>query len=400
MQEQEDAKGGIFAKKLASEGKTLEGETCDKWFGRYFAWCVEKGETAARDKRYRYNVWIHPRIGPKAMVAVTPDDIEDIRDALDDASREWLKQGRGPGRISGKTATEVWSVLVSGFRQASSSKRRELRIFPRGSRSPCEGIEPPDRGVARRKPFVYPSELLALLLCDDVPLEWRELHAIAAYTYVRPGELRVLQWKDVDVERCLMSVTKAWDYASKKVKAPKTRNGVRDVPLEPAIVPLLKRLRDRATSEDLVAPLLSQVNEDELAKITRKHLKSASVERSALHDDTTTTKAFGFRGWRDTGLTWLAIAGVDVVRMQRRAGHDDISTTMGYVKVAEDLGDTFGAPFPALPAVLVGTAIGGGDQPTVQPTELPRAVQAAAIIDESRCEGRDLNPYRSYPTRT
>jgi hypothetical protein len=39
--------------------------------------------------------------------------------------------------------------------------------------------------------------------------------------------------------------------------------------------------------------------------------------------------------------------------MQRRAGHDSISTTLGYVKMAEDLTGSIGEPFPPLPAELL-----------------------------------------------
>jgi hypothetical protein len=37
----------------------------------------------------------------------------------------------------------------------------------------------------------------------------------------------------------------------------------------------------------------------------------------------------------------------------RRTGHDTIDTTMGYVKIAEDLSGNLGAPFAALPAELI-----------------------------------------------
>jgi hypothetical protein len=60
-----------------------------------------------------------------------------------------------------------------------------------------------------------------------------------------------------------------------------------------------------------------------------------------------------FRSWRDTGITWLALAGVDGAKMQRRAGHDDIKTTIGYVKTAEDVSGSIGEPFPPPPACLV-----------------------------------------------
>ena len=39
--------------------------------------------------------------------------------------------------------------------------------------------------------------------------------------------------------------------------------------------------------------------------------------------------------------------------MQRRCGHEDIDTTHGYVKMAEDLSGTIGEPFPPLPGGLV-----------------------------------------------
>ena len=60
-----------------------------------------------------------------------------------------------------------------------------------------------------------------------------------------------------------------------------------------------------------------------------------------------------FRSWRDTGITWLALEGVDAAKMQRRAGHESISTTLGYVKMAEDLTRSIGQPFPPLPLALL-----------------------------------------------
>jgi hypothetical protein len=60
-----------------------------------------------------------------------------------------------------------------------------------------------------------------------------------------------------------------------------------------------------------------------------------------------------FRSCRDSGLTWWALAGLDVIKLQRRAGHDSLQTTSGYVKIAEEVGGNFGTPFAPLPAALV-----------------------------------------------
>ncbi|MBF5067755.1 hypothetical protein G6O45_31630, partial [Salmonella enterica subsp. enterica serovar Istanbul] len=103
-----------------------------------------------------------------------------------------------------------------------------------------------------------------------VPWDWREVYAIAFYTYVRPGELRVLTWADVNLDAMHLSITKAWDYQAKddepKIKAPKSRNGVRTVPIDVSLLPLLTRMKKDAGDDAsaLVVPLLSVFGEDHL----------------------------------------------------------------------------------------------------------------------------------------
>ena len=124
--------------------------------------------------------------------------------------------------LSGKTAMNVWSCLTSSFKAATSSKRRDLRVLD-GKPNTCVGVEPPgdrDSRKARRKLFIYPREAAAILAFAEIPLEWREAHALAAYTYLRPGELRVLTWADVDIAAGRIHVTKAWDYNAEAVKPP------------------------------------------------------------------------------------------------------------------------------------------------------------------------------------
>jgi hypothetical protein len=58
-------------------------------------------------------------------------------------------------------------------------------------------------------------------------------------------------------------------------------------------------------------------------------MRMAGVTRPRLFANTATTVEINFRSTRDSGITWLALAGVDLAGMQRRAGHDEISTTLG-----------------------------------------------------------------------
>ena len=293
---------------------------------------------------------IAPRIGAKLVASITRDDVEDVRDALDRAVAARKKDG-GRAGLSGARARNVSSVLTSMMKEACTSKRRDMRVR---ADNPCATVQPPDRTGAKSKTFVYPSEFLKLVRCAAVPREWRELYAVACYLYLRPGELRALLWTDVDFQAGVVHVTKAYDEDSKSVKTPKTRNGVRDVPIPAALVLLsLKVMHERRGGVAEVLPIMQGLNENRRAGWMRKHFELAKLDRPRLTEESATTMQVNFRSWRDTGITWLALAGIDVAKMQRRAGHDAISTTLGYVKMAEDLTGSIGEPFPALPPVFL-----------------------------------------------
>jgi integrase len=278
-----------------------------------------------------------------------------------DAAVAKRKREGGRAGLSGARARNVWSVLTSMMKEACTSKRRDLRVR---TDNPCSTVQPPDRTDARAKTFIYPVEFLQLMSCEDVPRDWRELYAVACYLYLRPGELRALLWTDVDFAAGVVHVTKAYDEDSKTVKAPKTRNGVRDVPIPATLVSLLKAMHERAPDDGAaVLPLMSGLNENRRAGWMRQHFTAAKIDRARLTEESATTMQINFRSCRDTGITWLALAGVDVAKMQRRAGHDSISTTLGYVKMAEDLTGSIGEPFPPLPDLQQRQGRGGGGGP-------------------------------------
>lgn len=368
-------------------------EDCNGFYDRYHKHQVELGQTDAGKKRHRWLKWIAPKIGSKQMVDVTRDDIEDIRDALDEAIAAWKRDGGKSGgkkgaAISGKTAMNAWSCLTSTFKAATSSKRRDLRVLD-GKANPCVGVlAPGDRESrqARRKTFLYPREA-STLLASSVPLEWREVYAIALYTYLRPGELRVLTFADVDLDAGVIHVTKAWDYADAKVKTPKTRNGVRKVPIAPALVPLLERMRKGREPSDIVVPTLAAFGEDHLAQQFRAHLLAAGLDRGELHGSTRTHVQANFRSFRDSGITYLAMTGLGVDKILRRAGHDMVQTTLGYVKQAEDLTGDLGLPFGPLPASLVSCEPRGTCEPPP-----PLCVENHALILDAEVPEEGVEP--------
>jgi hypothetical protein len=167
----------------------------------------------------------------------------------------------------------------------------------------------------------------------------------------------------VDLDGEVVAVSRAWDWNDDEPKAPKTANGIREVPIHSGLLPLLTRLVDGKPLDAKVVPIFEQTSVHRAAELMRSHLALAGVNHPRLLDNTSTHMPIGFRSWRDTGITWSAIEGVSLQTLQRRAGHDDPKTTSGYVKEAEDRPKLRGQVFPTLPADLV--------WPNVQPSEAP-----------------------------
>jgi integrase len=358
IQAAEDVEHGLLrakeerARKRARDaGEAHPGESADAWFKRYLP-TLECGESHRRITGHNWTKWIAPTLGTKPMHALTRDDVEDVRDALD---RALAAKTIRPG-----TARNVWSTLTGALKAAYAARDRSLRVHA----SPLHfGILPPRGGASRQRPWLYPSEWRALMTCAPVPLEWRQLYSLALYSGLRPNELRALVWKDVDLVAHQIHVSKAWDGEKKIAKAPKTAAGQRTVPIEPALLPLLEALKGE--HDELVAPLLSR-GEDRNAEILRAHLVKARVTRPRLTADTETEEPMDFRSLRDSYATWLALAGVPDKRIQRRLGHASNTTTDRYIKAAEAFDvAAIGEPFPPLPPDLLA-------QPLAQPSPTKR----------------------------
>ena len=178
--------------------------------------------------------------------------------------------------------------------------------------------------------------------------------AIALYTGLRPGELRALTWADVDLVARTISVSKALDAQTGDVKAPKTAQGQRVIPIQPNLLPLLVAAAPDE-GDDLSGLVLGEIvaSEDHLAQAFRDHLDAAGVDRPRLTADNDTEEPIDFRSLRDTHATWLALGGVADKVIQRRMGHASPATTDKYVKAAETFAaEHVGTPFPPLPAAL------------------------------------------------
>lgn len=318
-----------------------KGENVEQYGVRVLAYREGRGVVSIADDRQRFRDHVVPVLGPLSIAAVSKADIRRLVQTLDDkVSAE---------ELSWKTAHHVWTLARGMFGDACGSKRADLVVR---EDDPTDKVEPPDRGDDRDRTYLYPSEFQRLITCKDIPVEWRRLYALAAYTLSRAGELKALRWDAVDMERGVIHFRQATDRrergAVKSTKSGKTRR----IPIEPTLRPLLEQLKREATG-----PYVVHVPGSKRADTLRSDLVLAGLTRAELFappDDVAATWApLTFHDLRGTGVTWMAVRGDEPLVIQQRAGHANFATTQRYLREAETLGQDSGQPFPPLPEDLI-----------------------------------------------
>jgi integrase len=314
-------------------------ETVAAWSKRWLEERKKRGIASISSDKGRLNKHVLPLL-TGSLRSVTRADVERVVDSLDLQVRAKT--------MSWETSRHVWHLLTGMFRDARGSKNKSLRVR---EDDPCLGVLPPDRGIRKAKVFLFPSEFLALISCARLPLHWRQLYAVAVYTYARAGEIAALDWTDVDFDHAAIHfhASLVWRTGVKK----STKSGItRRIAIEAALMPLLERMRAVGGGEGAVLPKIG--GEEKLSRTLRRHLKMAGVKRADLFANDEARKHITFHDLRATGITWMAIRGDDPLKIRSRAGHRSFATTEIYIREAEPLKDAFGEVFPELPESLVG----------------------------------------------
>lgn len=347
-------------------------ETVDDWFERHCAERRRAGLLTVYDDERRYYAHVSPIIGQMAVARVTPDQIEDVRDALNTKARagHYIDRKERRRSFGAKSAQNVW-VMLQAMGKAMSRKG-EVRALRVREDNPVAAVPATTTPTRKTKQFLYPSELLALTSCSVIPLHWRRGYAISVYAYTRAGELEVLIWGDVDLDHGQISINKAMQ--SDGTIGPPKNGEARPVPIEDNLATLLHVMRaeavDRVRAEhpkakrveietlvarSLVVPMPQRNNRSE---ILRDDLARAGITRPDLFARDATRTPITYHDLRATGVTWCAVRGDGPFDLQARAGHKSVVTTERYIRNAARLRRGFGEPFPSLPASILHPRLG------------------------------------------
>jgi integrase len=315
-------------------------EFADRWVGSRKG---KVGSVDAQASALRLHVLAVPvrggvtAFGDLKVSEVTRDDVEDVVASLD-------VKVASEGRFAWKTAQNVWGIVTKMFDDAKNAKDRSVRVR---ADNPCVEVRGPDRGVKKQKQYLYPSEFMKLMKCPFVPLHCKEFYAGLVYTYMRVGEYEALLSGDIDTDAGVIRIGKAVCPTTGGIKAPKSGKP-RAIPIEPAVLGMFRRMK-AYPKIDGAKGILWTGDPSIRCDLLRAHLEAAGIDRPSLHKDTETSKRMTIHDLRATGITWAAVRGDDHLKIMQRAGHKNTSTSLIYIREADNLRISFGQVFPQLP---------------------------------------------------
>lgn len=289
-------------------------------------------KASAKDDAYRLGRYVYPVIGKMPVADVTEADIERI---MREADTRAPKRGGKRGKLQPATRFQLYQCMRRLF---------ELAIRPGRLReaSPVPDYLRPAKGKPKLFGYLYPSELLALLKCKDIPIGRRVLYALAVYTGLRKGSLLALTWGGVDFEHGTLTSLKSKTGLPQMFEIPA------------GLVELLgdwfEHLGRPAKDTPVVRGL--DVRAEREAEALRADLEAAGVTREVLLGKAENVEPLRFHDLRATFVTWAMREGRGDGWISDRTGHLTPEMRARYARAARTLADLKYEPFPALAGAI------------------------------------------------
>lgn len=281
------------------------------FFERYYMQEAKRSKRSWRLDEQRFNKIIKPALGTKPLRSITREDVQALVDSLVDS-------GAAPCTIK-----QYRSILNYTFTQASRTKLYGNLVF--NGQNPVQGVKAPPIKNGRER-FLTAKEAKDLIRAAQ-KLPHPDLHdsiVLSLYTGLRLGEIRRLEWPDVDMAHGILTVR---DEAYRKPGG--------KVPLNDTALNIFKERRGRSQNgtTGLVFPPIG----NDFRYLSRGFRALADI--IGINDGIEPgdrARRIVFHSLRHTFASWLAINGTDIYRIQKLMRHKTINMTMRYAHLIPD----------------------------------------------------------------
>ncbi len=235
---------------------------------------------------------------------------------------------------AGLSYTNVRAIINSLAQALKYAKSRDYVAF-----NVAQGIEIEVAPKERNLRVTPPSKSLLASVIQSAPPTFRLLIQFSACTGVRGGELRALRFRHLDLDKGVVSIKSAVKRDGRDGE-PKSKAGIRKIPLSPALIELLRAHREQLGASSPSALVFAAASGEvlkrevllrQLNKITVSlGIGTASEDPIAEDeddDDEVVEGRFTWHAIRHYAISsWIA-AGLGLKAVQVFAGHADVTTT-------------------------------------------------------------------------
>lgn len=291
--------------------------TFEKWADRWLRdYCkVHKAKSQWRADECVIRQHLLPAFGKTRIVHLKKSHLEALKASLTQKSR----------LFGGKTIRKSDRVLkpksVNNILALAKKMLGTAVDFDLLTANPFQGVRPvpvPPRDFK----FWTPTERDAFLeQCRGIDAEFCDLVLVACHTGLRMGELAGLRWSDLDLARKKIRVARGYDFKLREFTETTKGKQSADLPLNQTAIEAFARIAQWPDRGSEVFPL-------RLFSGPCNYLKSLC--------EMTETQVIRFHDLRHTFASCLAMAGVDLMVIQKLMRHKSYQTTLIYAHLHPD----------------------------------------------------------------
>lgn len=256
----------------------------------------------AKERSLAYSTWRSYEQKLRGNIVPTLGNVR-----LRDLTGEMIEDALQNLPLSQRTIHSTKQVLSTALKAAV---RKKLIPF-----NPCEAVEGVVRGPAPDLGHLTPEQAARLLdVAESRDDAYGDLVSLAVFTGMRKGELLGIKWGDVRPSVILIQRSRVEGPGGLFEKAPKTKAGIRSVPLGPDGRRIFERLHARLDVTPLPTAYVFELRSTQLQKHYKRMLRAADCPSIRLHD------------LRHTAATQMSRV-TDIKTLQKMLGHSSIGIT-------------------------------------------------------------------------